>query len=160
MMKLLLVFVGGGLGSLARWGLGVTLSDRFPSFPWATLTANFLACLVLGFVMALVMKRGGGSSMALFWMMGFCGGFSTFSTFTAEWFKLMQEGHWLLCLGYIFGSLMVCVLGLFAGFGSGHKWIICHSRVSFLTHFSNWKPSDRFRCNFLIFADLFEQQMD
>ncbi len=88
-----LVFLGGGIGSMYRYGLARLVQPGQPRFPWATLLANGLACLVPGLVL------GGHSSgllsdqRRLLLATGFCGGFSTFSTFTAENWQLFQQGQ-------------------------------------------------------------------
>ena len=114
-MSWLWVFIGGGLGSLCRYGIAKLMIREGVIFPWATLLANVLSCVVLGLAMGVVMKSESSSSIRLFWMIGFCGGFSTFSTFTAEVFNLLQAGHYFLALSNIVGSVLVCMMALFLG---------------------------------------------
>jgi len=108
------VFLGGGLGSLARWGFG-QVSKGLWSSPLAavlgTLAANFVACLLLGYVLA---KQPQERSM-WFWAVGFCGGFSTFSTFSNEVLTWLRAGDYAWAMGYMAVSLIGGFLGLLLG---------------------------------------------
>ncbi|MEM9928880.1 MAG: fluoride efflux transporter CrcB [Bacteroidota bacterium] len=95
-MPWLLVFLGGGLGSLARYGLAQLMPPTALAkgqIPWATLSANILACILLGLGIALVTKEQLTKPLQLLLLTGFCGGFSTFSTFALELVLLGEEGH-------------------------------------------------------------------
>lgn len=103
-MSWLMVFLGGGLGSLARYGISrllppVSLADG--DFPWATLLANLLACIVLGIGIGLTTKEVLSKPVQLFLLTGFCGGFSTFSTYAAELLLLGEEGYSGTALAYL-----------------------------------------------------------
>lgn len=112
----MLVFIGGGLGSVARYLLGIALQKSVHShIPWHTLSANVIAAALLGFVSAtLALKPGSYEQMRLFTGIGFCGGLSTFSTFTLEGFELIRSGHYLLALGYAMLSLAACLFSFWA----------------------------------------------
>lgn len=115
-MNWLLVFLGGGLGSLARFAIGQWLAPFSFRFPLATLLANGLACLVFGAVFSIFEKNGWSSSpFKIFWLAGFCGGFSTFSTFSGETIFLFQTGQTGLALANVFGNLAVCLAFLLLG---------------------------------------------
>ena len=88
-----LVFLGGGVGSICRYGLAVLAQPWAMRFPWATLVANALACLVLGLVLGWHQQALLSDQRRLLLATGFCGGFSTFSTFTAESLRLFQQGQ-------------------------------------------------------------------
>lgn len=115
MTSYLLVFLGGGLGSICRYGIAHILSAYKLDFPWATFLANVLACFVLGALVGLSMKNKMGGMAALFLLSGFCGGFSTFSTFTNETFQLLAGGDWLRAGANVVGSLLVCLVSLYLG---------------------------------------------
>lgn len=121
MRSVLMVFIGGGLGSVVRYSLGKWISSLHTHhFPYGTLVANVLACFILGLVIGLADHRQLFSPNArLFWTVGFCGGFSTFSTFSHETLYLFQGGFTLSSIIYVIFSLIFCVaavyLGLFAG---------------------------------------------
>jgi fluoride exporter len=117
MKNVLLVFVGGGLGSVVRYGIGRILPYVYTgSFPWATLLANVLACVLLGWLMGLAFnKQLLSQSTLIFWTVGFCGGFSTFSTFSRETITLFESGNWLYGSAYVVGSVSVCSLATVAG---------------------------------------------
>lgn len=108
-MSWILVFLGGGLGSLARYGIArllppVDLAEG--DFPWATLLANALACIALGVGLGLVSKEMLSKPLQLFLLTGFCGGFSTFSTYAAEILVLGEEGHTGTALAYLTLSIV------------------------------------------------------
>jgi CrcB protein len=111
----LLVFVGGGLGSICRFGISLLLTPFAMRFPWATLLSNAIACLVLGILLGLQMHQAAPDARRFFLATGFCGGFSTFSTFSAETIQLYQSGQPLLAAANLVGSLTVCILCLLLG---------------------------------------------
>jgi CrcB protein len=108
-VNILAVFVGGGLGSLARYALGKWAISLGQQVIWGTLLANFLACLILGYLMLDAPQQTLGPNARLLLAVGFCGGFSTFSTFSFEAWTLIQAGKPMLAAIYIAASI---VLGL------------------------------------------------
>lgn len=115
MFKFLLVFLGGGLGSLCRFGIAEILSVFPHKFPLATLLANVLACFILGILIALSWKEQLSSQAKWLLISGFCGGFSTFSTFTGESYFLFQNGHHFWALVNVIFSLLICTISLYLG---------------------------------------------
>ena len=116
-MTYLAVFVGGGLGSLTRWALSRWIGSSQAGFPIGTLTANFTACVVLGIITALVMRQTGSPRpIQIGIATGFCGGFSTFSTFSQEAFALFASDRSGIALLYIGLSLALCLLGIGLGY--------------------------------------------
>ncbi len=110
-----LVFLGGGLGSICRYGLAHLLQVHKLTFPLATLLANALSCIILGLLVGLSLRGQVSETYKFLLMTGFCGGFSTFSTFSNETFSLLQSGHLGLALLNIGGSLLLCLLCIYLG---------------------------------------------
>ena len=117
----LLIFFGGGLGSLARFFLGKWVNTFHMSiFPYGTLVVNIVACFILGLIVGLADGRGAMSGDSkVFWAIGFCGGFSTFSTFGLEVAQLFETPAVGTGVIYIVGSVLLCwgaiVLGMWLG---------------------------------------------
>lgn len=115
MLKFLLVFLGGGLGSIFRFGIAELVDQLNWHFPFATFLANVISCFVLGFLLAFIWNDQLGDPYKWLLITGFCGGFSTFSTFTGETYLLAQSGQLTLAAFNILGSLIICTLSLFLG---------------------------------------------
>ena len=117
MYHVLLVFVGGGLGSLARYSLSRAVTGSYlAAFPLGTLLVNVLASLILGLFLGWADGRNlSYPSFRLLVAVGFCGGFSTFSTFSAETLLLLKSGQGLLALLNVAGSVLLCLAATFAG---------------------------------------------
>ena len=115
MQNWIYVFIGGGLGSLLRYGIGVYFSQVDTEFPLGTFIANFLACLILGVLIGFQLKTELQSNYSLLFITGFCGGFSTFSTFSIESLKLFQNQQYALGLFYIGGSILIGLLAVYLG---------------------------------------------
>ena len=117
-MNFFLVFVGGGIGSLCRYSLGLLTAKYFSStFPLATFIANLTSCILLGFLIALFLdKTSLNSGTKLFFIVGFCGAYSTFSAFTADTVRLFELGKLGMMLFYVAASLAFCLAGYFLGF--------------------------------------------
>jgi CrcB protein len=117
MKELIYVFIGGGLGSLVRFKLGQWINAFHNSnFPFGTFTINVIACFVLGFIIGLAdHKQLLSPASRLFWAVGFCGGFSTFSAFSRETLALIQQGQNSIMILYILLSVVVCMTATFGG---------------------------------------------
>lgn len=108
-----LIFLGGGLGSLARYGVGKTALHYYADgkFPLGTLIANTLACIILGITLYVFKDRLLENEwVRYFVIIGFCGGFSTFSTFSLDTVKLFSDGLFTLGILNIILSLALGVL--------------------------------------------------
>ncbi len=121
MRQLLLVFFGGGLGCVTRFILGKWISTLHQHhFPWGTLAANVGACLAVGFFIGLAdHKQIISPASRIFWVVGFCGGFSTFSTFSVETINLIQQGFTISSFSYVLASVALCMGATFAGLQLG-----------------------------------------
>ena len=115
-MQLLLIFLGGGLGSLARYSIGLVFPLVDGAFPTGTFLANALASLFAGLLFGYALTSDQSLlSWRSFLLVGFCGGFSTFSTFSLESFSLLQAGHWGMAAVYAVGSFAACIAGVALG---------------------------------------------
>jgi CrcB protein len=108
------VALGGALGTIARfWMANAVAVLTGPDFPWGTLGINIIGSFVIGYAMVLT-GPGGRFEMALpevrsFVMVGLCGGFTTFSSFSLQTLLLMQSGQMLRAAAYILGSVALCL---------------------------------------------------
>lgn len=112
-----LVFLGGGLGSIFRYLIGRALNNTSISLiPYGTLSANILGSLLIGFILGIALKQDTlNSPLNLLIGVGFCGGFTTFSTFAFENQALLRTGDYLHFLIYAFGSLLLGILAVILG---------------------------------------------
>ena len=118
MKQLLIVGLGGAIGSIARFLVSkLNLHWHFLSIPMGTLTVNVLGSLLIGFIAGVSARTEIISpSMRLFLMVGICGGFTTFSSFTNENLTLMQNGQFLSVLLYTGFSIFFGLLAVYLGY--------------------------------------------
>jgi fluoride exporter len=113
------ISVGSSLGALLRWWLGTTLNAAFPALPPGTLAANLIGAYVVGIAVAFFASY---SAIAPEWRLmvitGFCGGLTTFSTFSAELVSLLQQGRASWALAEAGTHLAGSILMTFAGIGT------------------------------------------
>ena len=116
---IILVGVGGGVGSIFRYLTAVVVNKFFQStFPWATFAANILGCLIIGLLLGIFERyQFTNSDLKYLFLTGFCGGYTTFSTFASENMNLFQTGNAMIAFLYIAASVIVGLfvvwLGLF-----------------------------------------------
>lgn len=116
MLKLLCIFVGGGLGSICRYSIGAYLIQASSNrLPWATFAANALGCLLIGLLMG-YFERTHANWLYLLLVTGFCGGFTTFSTFSNECVQLLRQGLYTTALCYMTLSLFIGFTAVGVGF--------------------------------------------
>lgn len=117
MTKLLLVFMGGGLGAMSRFLVTTALAGKLGNFPLGTLAANVFGSLLMGLVIGILAGRA--DSIRLFVAVGFLGGFTTFSSFSAETLALIQGGQIFAAAANVIVSvvagLIACAVGLKIG---------------------------------------------
>jgi CrcB protein len=116
-MNWLYVFIGGGVGSVLRFAFSVLFARwQLTGLAWATLCANVFACIVFAIVWVYL---GGKESFITTYrpllLIGFCGGLSTFSTFSFETFELFKRGDYAIAVGTVLLNLILC-LAVFAIF--------------------------------------------
>ncbi|WP_371365211.1 fluoride efflux transporter CrcB [Pseudomonas sp. QL9] len=114
---ILAIAIGSALGALLRWFLGLKLNSLLPSIPPGTLTANLVGGYVIGAAVAYFAAVPGlAPEWRLLIITGFCGGLTTFSTFSVEVVTLLQEGRLAWAMGaiavHVTGSLLMTLLGL------------------------------------------------
>ena len=110
--NLLLVALGGAVGTVGRYLVSKYLDY---SFPWATLTVNLLGSLLIGILTGLIAKGTLSPEMKLLLVTGFCGGFTTFSTFANESFTMIKAADYLSTAIYAGVSVAVGILAVFLG---------------------------------------------
>ena len=116
MKQLLLIFVGGGSGSILRYIIGKYLNDKESGIPYGTFIANILGSLLIGFLLGWAAKQNGLSeNQTLLLATGFCGGFTTFSTFAYENHVFLKSGDFMSFALYTIISFVVGFLAVFAG---------------------------------------------
>jgi fluoride exporter len=113
------IAVGSALGGVARfWCSGITARLVGETFPWGTLLVNVLGSFVIGFFSTITGPDGrilASTTARQFVMVGICGGYTTFSSFSLQTLNLMNDGEWLYAVANTFGSILLCFLAVWAG---------------------------------------------
>jgi CrcB protein len=119
MLSYFWVAIGGALGTTARyWLSGVVARSVGETFPWGTLVINVTGSFIIGFFGALTGPDGRvfvGSTARQFVMVGMCGGYTTFSSFSLQTLNLMNDGEWLQAGANIGLSVLLCMIAVWAG---------------------------------------------
>ena len=116
------VAAGGALGTVARYLLALALAPISGTLPWGTVVINVAGSFVIGLFGTLTLAHGrypAPEVARLSVMVGFCGGFTTFSSFSLQSLELLQRGDYGWALAYIAGSVGLCLLAVSAGFAAG-----------------------------------------
>jgi CrcB protein len=118
-MNYLWVFLGGGLGSVARYVCsGVIVRHIGETFPWGTLLVNVSGSFVIGFFATYTGTEGRwlvAPGVRTFFMIGLCGGYTTFSAFSLQTLAQLQDGEWFWAGANIVLSVLLCLLGVWFG---------------------------------------------
>ena len=121
-MNALAVFIGGGLGSLLRYGLGVLALRQFGAgYPLGTLLANIAGSFLLGLLARIGLDGKVSPATRLGLTTGLCGGFTTYSTFNLETLSLLADGHLAKGGGYLLVTVVLCGLAGAAGLWLGGR---------------------------------------
>jgi CrcB protein len=116
MKQLLFVFLGGGLGSVLRYIIGKFLNNLETGIPYGTFVANILGCFLIGLILGLASKTNAlTQNQTLFLATGFCGGFTTFSSFIYENQLFLKSGDFISFALYTVGSFVLGFFLVFAG---------------------------------------------
>ena len=114
-MKFFMIGIGGGIGAILRYVISIV--PLKVSFPVQTFVTNVLGAILIGIVVEVVAGKQVSQNWSLFWRVGICGGFTTFSTFSLETYNLIEKGNTWIALGYAILSVVLSVIGVFAGRG-------------------------------------------
>ncbi|HEY0528680.1 MAG TPA: fluoride efflux transporter CrcB [Gemmatimonadaceae bacterium] len=115
-MILLLIAVGGAIGSVARYIVGRAVQGLSGSgFPIGTLAVNIVGCFLIGVFVRFLLNMQTSPELRALLVVGFCGGFTTFSTFSYEAVGLIEGGDYARAASYVVASVVICILATFAG---------------------------------------------
>ena len=124
MENLIAVFLGGGLGAVTRYALTFLLPSRLEFYPFSTLCANFLGCFIATVVFSYFILKGDSENIyKTFLIVGFCGGLSTLSALSLEVLEYFQSGEYFKAGGYVFTSLLICVISVILGVALVKKYV-------------------------------------
>ena len=119
MLNGLLIFVGGGLGSVARWWASGFVAEKFgETFPWGTMIVNVTGSFLIGLFATLTGPEGrvlAPASLRAFFMLGVCGGYTTFSSFSLQTLNLAEDGQWFRAGANTVLSVVLCLAGVWLG---------------------------------------------
>lgn len=117
------VAIGSAVGGVTRFWLSGMIANRYGNwFPFGTLAINISGSFVIGFVAAISSADSRylvNSNVRTFLMVGVCGGYTTFSSFSLQTLSLAQDGQWLYAAANIVGSVVLCLVGVWLGYLAG-----------------------------------------
>lgn len=123
MLTYLYIALGGGLGSVARYAVSGTVARGVSEvFPWGTLTANVSGCFIIGLFAMLTGPDGRvlvPPDVRQFFMVGVCGGYTTFSSFSLQTLALARDGDFPRASGNVLVSVIFCLVGVWLGSAAG-----------------------------------------
>ena len=123
MVAYLWIAIGGALGSVARYWVSGIVAERYVhAFPWNTLVVNVTGSLVIGILGALTEPEGRwfvSAGVRQFFMIGICGGYTTFSSFSLQTLNLLRDREWLYASGNVVLSVVLCMVAVWLGYFLG-----------------------------------------
>jgi CrcB protein len=112
-----LVGIGSGIGGICRYFISVLMGHAGNGFPWGTFTANVAGCLLIGLLWGVTSRfQNLSPAFSLLFMVGYCGGFTTFSTFSKEGLTMLQTNNYLLFTIYTLGSMVLGIIAVGLGY--------------------------------------------
>lgn len=125
MTNILLAALGGAIGSVLRYLVGVFTVRWFgPSFPWGTLTVNVIGSFIIGLTVEVIARRFNASmELRVFIVTGIIGGFTTWSSFSLDTMVLFERGAVAAAAAYVIGSLVISFAAVFAGLALGRAML-------------------------------------
>ena len=111
-----LMALAGAIGTLARYGIALSMQRVSTQFPWSTLLINVLGSLLLAFAYRYLVGMVQREQLKLIFAVGFCGAFTTFSTFSLETLRLLEDGRWSRAGAYVLASVLLSVGAAYIGF--------------------------------------------
>lgn len=123
MKAIILVAVGGAIGSLMRYGAAVWMREwSSVGFPWHTFTVNIIGCLLIGMLFSWSFQPSFREEIRWFLMIGIMGGFTTFSSFGLETFDLIKQQKTALAMLYVISTNLLGILAVYGGY-TLYKWM-------------------------------------
>ena len=117
MKQLFFVFIGGGIGSVLRYLISFIFKNNSYNFPWSTFIVNMIGCFLIGLIFGYLNKNEYlKDSLTSILIVGFCGGFTTFSTFASENFQLFKSEYFLTLFVYVLSSILIGIGLVLFGF--------------------------------------------
>ena len=114
---IIIVGIGSGIGGICRYLISLIIGFANNGFPWGTFAVNIAGCLLIGILWGVTSRfQSISPAFTLFFMVGFCGGFTTFSTFSKEGLALLQTNNYTLFALYTIGSVVLGILAVALGY--------------------------------------------
>ena len=129
MRTTLAIAVGGAVGTMARYGLGTWIQRATATFPLSTLVINVTGSFLLGFLMRWMLSTTASPDLRAALTIGFCGGYTTFSTYSYETATLLEDGQYGRAGTYALASVVLALVATFAGFVLARELIALRERI-------------------------------
>lgn len=114
---IVIVGIGSGIGGICRYLISLAMNHAGNGFPWGTFAVNVAGCLLIGILWGVTSRfQNVSPSLSLFLMVGFCGGFTTFSTFSKEGLTILQANNYILFSLYAIGSVVLGIMAVALGY--------------------------------------------